>query len=286
MLYGKYETIVSDLGSPVEKLLRTGEFSFVGKTQNVYVPQWQEFYRQLVDNYIRNREPVGPLVLAKLKKFAAGETNPEKDFKSFARRAVSYVFEICHNELTLAENFFQDGVSWNKDGELAEKIEHNRFSHLATLHTFLTPYLSNGDLTRACNLISWLEATYLTSNDGEFETDRKRDAQRLTAHVLLEKHLWPLSDGLFLKAAAAIEHFKPSPDDLRVTDTTARPGTSDSKASAKTVVTEGESSEGNHSFVTPGMANAYPTVKTAVKLLVMYNDRVYDRPVSFNYLYF
>ncbi|CAG8982459.1 hypothetical protein HYALB_00009953 [Hymenoscyphus albidus] len=283
LLYGKYETIVSDLGSPVEKILRTGEFSFAGKTQSVYVPQWQEFYRQLVDNYIKNREPVGPVLTAKLKKLATTEMNAEKDFKYFARRAISYVFEICHNELTLAETFFQDGVSWNKDSELAEKIEQNRFSHLATLHNFLSPYLNNGDLTRACSLITWLEATYLTSNDGDYETDRKRDAQRLTAHVLLEKHLWPLSDGLFLTAAAAIQNFKPTPDDLRITDNSTRPLTSDSKASIKSAATE--SSETAHSFATPGMASAYPTVKTAVKLLVMYNDRVYDRPRTGDVLY-
>ncbi|KAG9230428.1 Sec34-like family-domain-containing protein [Amylocarpus encephaloides] len=285
LLYGKYETIVSDLSTPVEKLLRTGEFAFVDKAHNVYAPHWHEFHKQIIETYIKNREPVGALVSKKLPKFAT-EINPEKDFKSFTRRCVSYVFEICHNELTLAEAFFQDGDHWNKDSESAEKIEQNRFSYLNTLSNFLTPYLSNGDLARACNLISWLEATYLTSSDGEYDEDRKRDAQRLTAHVLLEKHLWPLSDGLFLRAAKEMEFFKPAPEDLRFTKDTTKAGTKVPEKPAEQTPENGlRDGEDNQGFVNPGMSNAFPTVKTAVKLLVMYNDRVYDRPRTGDVLY-
>jgi hypothetical protein len=279
LLYGKYETIVSELGSPVEKLLTTGDFAFEGQ-QAAYVPQWQEFYKQLVDNYVKSREPVSALVAKKLAKFAT-ETSSQNDFKSLARRCVQYVFEVCHNELTLAETFFQDGGHWNKDSELAEKIEQNRFSHLLTLHNFLVPHLSNGDLSRVCNLIGWLEATYLTSGEDEdYDLDRKRDAQKLTAHVLLEKHLWPLSDTLFLKSAKEMEFFKPTQQDLQLTGNQSARGASKGKAPESEVPANGlQNGEESHSFATPGMASAFPTVKTAVKLLVMYNDRVYDRPV-------
>jgi hypothetical protein len=280
LLYGKYETIVNSLGSPVEKLLTTGDFAFEGQ-KAAYVTQWRDFYNQLVDNYIKSREPVSALIAKKLSKFAA-ETSPHKDFRGLARRCVQYVFEVCHNELTLAETFFQDGDHWNKDSELAEKIEQNRFSHLLTLHNFLVPHLRDGDLSLACNLIGWLEATYLMSNEDEdYNMDRKRDSQRLTAHVLLEKHLWPLSDGLFLKAAKGMEFFKPTQQDLQVTGNQSARRANKGKAPELTEASESELQNGDegHSFATPGMENAFPTVKTAVKLLVMYNDRVYDRPV-------
>lgn len=283
LLYGKYETVISDLGPQVEKLLKSAEFPLSDnsgpKSSSAITQQWPEFYKQVVDTYIKSREPVGPLVLKSLRKFAASDPKPETDFKSFARRCIQYVFDICYNELTLVEKFFQDGPNWNKDAELAEKIEENRFSHLATLFTFLTPYLSNGDLTRICGLTSWLEANYLTSNE-DFDSDRTREAQKLTAHVLLDKHLWPLSDALFLKAAAEIEHFKPSPENLKINIQPAASPASENEAVPKSEPLDTDAHRDAHTRASPGMSSAYPTVKTAVKLLVMYNDRVYDRPVS------
>jgi hypothetical protein len=280
LLYGRYETIVSELGPQLEKVLKTTEFTFNNasdsKHQSPYVQQWHELYRQLVDVYIKSREPVGPLVLKNLRKFAASEPKPEADFKSFARRCVQYVFDICHNELTLVEKIFQDGPHWNKSSELLEKLEQNRLSHVTTLSTFLTPFLSNGDLASICTLTGWLETVYLTSNEGDMDNDQSREIGKLTAHVLLDKHLWPLSDALFLNAAKEIEHYKPTPDDLKVSNRPASP--IEGKRSA--IDNKARDGQDAPSLASPGMSNAFPTVRTAVKLLVMYNDAVYDRPVS------
>ncbi|TVY78118.1 Conserved oligomeric Golgi complex subunit [Lachnellula suecica] len=285
LLYGRYETIISELGSQLEKVLRTSEFAFndslPSKRTSPYVQQWHELYRQLVEIYIKSREPVGPLVLKNLRKFAASDPKLEIDFKSFARRCVQYVFDICHNELSLVEKIFQDGPHWNKSSELLEKLEQNRLSHVTTLSTFLTPYLSNGDLSRICTLTGWLETVYLTPSDGDMEVDESKEIGKLTAHVLLDKHLWPLSDALFLKAAAEIEHYKPTPDDLKVTNRPASP------IEGKKVPMDAKLQESKdaHSLASPGMSNAFPTVRTAVKLLVMYNDAVYDRPRTGDVLY-
>lgn len=280
LLYGRYETIISELGPQLEKVLKTSEFAFNNapnsKVQSPYVPQWHELYRQLVEVYIKSREPVGPLVLKNLRKFATSDPKPEVDFKSFARRCVQYVFDICHNELNLVEKTFQDGPYWNKSNELLEKLETSRLSHVTTLSTFLTPYLSNGDLTRICTLTGWLEAVYLTPADGDMEIDQTKEVEKLTAHVLLDKHLWPLSDTLFLKAAAEIEHYKPTPDDLKITS---RPASPQAEKNSP-LDTKAQVNQDTLSIASPGMASAFPTVRTAVKLLVMYNDAVYDRPVS------
>ena len=280
LLYGRYETVISDLGPQLERILRTAEFAFndVSNSNNSspYIQQWHELYRQLVEIYIKSREPVGPLVLKNLRNFAANVPKPDTDFKSFARRCVQYVFDICHNELNLVEKVFQDGPHWNKSSQLLERLEQNRLSHVTTLSTFLTPYLSNGDLTHICTLTSWLETVYLTPADGDLDGDQSKEVRKLTAHVLLDKHLWPLSDTLFLKAAAEIEHYKPTPDDLKITSEPSSPvedkrSTLDSKA---------HDDQDTPSLASPGMSSAFPTVRTAVKLLIMYNDAVYDRPVS------
>jgi len=279
LLYGRYETIISELGPQLEKVLRTAEFAFNNasnsKNPSPYAQQWHELYRQLVEIYIKSREPVGPLVLKNLRKFAANDPKPDADFKSFARRCVQYVFDICHNELNLVEKIFQDGPHWNKSSKLLERLEQNRLSHVTTLSTFLTPYLSSGDLTRICNLTGWLETVYLTPTDGDIDGDQSKEVGKLTAHVLLDKHLWPLSDTLFLKAAAEIEHYKPTSDDLKITSKPASPVEKKSALSSKT-----HESPETPSLASPGMSSAFPTVRTAVKLLVMYNDAVYDRPVS------
>ena len=288
LLYGKYETILSNLGSPIKKLLKTTEFAFgeIGsKSRSSYIGQWHELYRQLLESYIKAREPVGPQVLKNLRKFAVTDPKPDTDFKSFARRCVQYVFDICHNERALLESFFQDGPlladyqdlsPWNKSGDYADKLEENRVSHLATLHNLLTPYLSNGDLQRICGLISWLETMYMATNDEDLENDRSREDRRATAQALLSKHLWPLSDALFLKAATEIQYFKPSQDDLNFTIKPAA-------AFADEKTANGHGVDGKvqiYDSRTSTVSNAFPTVKTAVKLLVMYNDGVYDRPVS------
>lgn len=272
LLYGRYETVISELGSPLETILKTSEFAFNDtKHQSPYIPQWQELWKQLADAYIKSREPVGPLVLKNLRKFTTSDPKPEADFKSFARRCVQYIFDICHNELNLQEKTFQDGPHWNKSPELLEKLEQNRLSHVTTLSTLLTPYLSNGDLTRICTLTGWLEAVYLAPGDVDMDSDRSKEVGKLTAHVLLDKHLWPLSDSLFLKAAAEMEHYKPTPDDLKLKNRPASPV--DEKKPA-------DENKDSPAFASPAMSSAFPTVRTAVKLLIMYNDAVYDRPVS------
>ena len=193
----------------------------------------------------------------------------------FVRRCVQYVFDICNNELKLMNKFFHDGplaaeypesVAWNIYGDYTQKLEQNRLSHLKILHNFLAPYLSNGDLHRICDLVNWLETMYLGPGEGDedYEAPPEHNA---AAHALLHEYLWPLSDTLFIQAASGIQHFKPTPEDLKIM---ARPVTKEANGDEQ--VTTG-----------PSLTNAFPTVKTAVGLLVMYNDSMYDRPVIFHH---
>ena len=289
LLYGKYENIMSNLGSQVERLLTTTEFAFGqdgdGKVAAPFIQQWHELFRQVLDAYFKSREPVGPLILKNLRKLAAKDPKPETDFKSFARRCAQYVFDICNNEWTLIERFFEGGplfaeypglLHGDKQVDYAEKLDENRLSHLTTLHNFLAPYLNGGDLQRICDFTNWLETMYLNS-DGDLDAEIIRGDRRSTVQALLNKHLWPLSDSLFLKAAKDIQYFKPSQEDLTLTKTiiTGRRGSSNHATSTAEIDQQIFDSH------TPPVSNAFPTVKTAVKLLVMYNDGAYDRPVSF-----
>ena len=117
----------------------------------------------------------------------------------------------------------------------------------------------------------------MTLNDEEAIADDPRDDRRWIAQALLVNYLWPSLDALFIKAAAEIEHFKPSQEDLRFA-TKYIPLAGERKKSATGHT--GTENPDDPDIDTPTVLNAYPTVRSAVKLLVMYNEGSYDRPVS------
>lgn len=293
LMYGRYESVAEDLEPPLKAILNSGEFALGQKGDKTnrasYIEQYHELYKQLVDAFLRCREPVGQLLLKNLKQFAATEPKPEIDFNLFSRRCVQHVLDICYHELELAVKFFHHGPILAEYPELnltssscnyVESLEQSRLSHVKSLHNFLTPYLSNGDLHRVCDLVNWLENKYLTSVEGGEENDSPQEYQSCV-QVLLNDHLWPLSDTLFINAAIEIEHFKPSPNDLKISVFTAQPLV-DETSKAKIGKSEElgvQIGQDTHEPVLT-VANAYPTVKTAVRLLIMYNDNMYDRPVS------
>lgn len=292
LLYGKYESARENLGHSIERLLTTDEFAF-GRRGDVdrtpYIQQWHNLYQQLLESYIRSRDPVGPLVLKNLQNFSTTSPLPDKEFQLFARRSVQYVFDTCQNELKLAAKFFQNGplmadyppppIPWNMPNAYLEKLEESCLSHVKILHGFLTPYLSNGDLHRVCDLVTWLGDTFISA---EAHEDESRDGQRLAAQVLLGTHLWPLADQLFIMEAKKLEHFKPSPEDLRIVSPNA-PKLSNEKAiptSGLRVDTAALKPLEESTSVEAGVSNAFPTVKTAVSLLVLYNESMHERTVS------
>lgn len=288
LLYGKYETAYESFGLPLQKFLKSAEFAFGqkgdAKASSPYVHQYHELYNQLVNAFLKSREPVGTLVIKNLKKFAATE-KPETDFESFARKCIQHVLDVSHNEQKLVTQFFQNGPlladyqpleAYTKSNEYAGKLENNILSHLETLHSYLLPYMSSGDLQRICDLVNWLETMYMTSSDDDLGNEQIGDRRRSIVQALLSKHLWNSLDALFLKTAKEIEQFKPTQEDLRVT-AKAKIITHETKRSSSC---EGLGGVELHGSQAPLISNAYPTVKTAVKLLVMYNEGVYDRPVS------
>jgi hypothetical protein len=228
LLYGKYDSLAESLEPQIKKLLCSAEYAFGRKgdtrSRSPYVSEYHELFRQITEAYLKGREHVGPLVLKNLRHYSTREPKPEKDFQLFARRCVQYVFEICRNEMQLIDKFFFDGpilIDYSGGessvvlGNYADKLEENRLSHVNTLHAFLIPYLSNGDLHRICDLQNWLETAYLGHIDNEEERISPHNVHRPTAQFLLSKLLWPLSDTLFIKAASEFEHYKPSAVDLK-----------------------------------------------------------------------
>lgn len=298
LMYGRYESLAEDLDPPLKTLLNSAEFAFGQKGDKVpresYIERYHELYKQLVDAFLRSREPVGQLLLKNLKKFADSDPKPDTDFNLFSRRCVQDVLDVCHHELELAIKFFHHGPILSEYPELKargtygnyiESLEQNRLSHIRSLHTFLTPYLSNGDLHRVCDLVNWLENKYLISVEGGDENDSPQE-YKTCAQVLLSEYLWPLSDSLFIKAAMEIEHFKPSPDDLKLSTSKAQhiyneanKGITGKSENAKVQIGQEAHEPGST------VASAYPTVKTAVRLLIMYNDNMYDRPKKGDVLY-
>jgi conserved oligomeric Golgi complex subunit 3 len=290
LLYGKFEAIIEKLGSPLDKLLHTSEFAFGrnddGVNRSAYIQQWHDLYKQLVDAFLKSREPLAPLVLKNLRKLTANEPKSDTEFERFARSSVQYVFDICRNELKLVETFFGSGPilaqysARNMQYSYMDTLEQNRLSHVKTLHSALAPYLSSGDLRRVVDLVNWVETMCLAPVDDEEESEFPNESDKSAAHVLLSDHLWPLSDTLFIKAASDLELFKPTPDNLKIEISN---DTSHADESGK--VNTGDDPKvqiGNATHADPAVSSAYPTVKTAVSLLIMYNDSKYDRPVSYS----
>lgn len=296
LMYGRYESVVADLDPPLKTILNSREFAFgsggVDAKRGPHIERYLGLYKQLVESFIRSRDPVGQLLLKNLKKFASSDPTPDTDFNLFARRCVQHVLDICRHESDLTRKFFQDGPVlpdhsdsdlWDTNCNYAEALERNRLSHIKTLHTFLIPYLSNGDLHRVCDLVNWLENKYLTPVEGGEENDSPQE-HKSCAQALLGDYLWPLSDTLFIQAATEIEQFKPTPNDLKIP--TLAP--SSQTVQSKTANNPDLSAPINQNTHEPGStaASAYPTVKIAVRLLVMYNDNMYDRPVSLQISFF
>ncbi|KAE9369624.1 Sec34-domain-containing protein [Stipitochalara longipes BDJ] len=295
LLYGKFEQILDDRGPQLKRLLQTQEFAFGHekdkRDRHSYFEQYHSLYSQIAQIYLKSRDQVGPVVLKNLRKFAGTDSIPEVDFETLGRRSVQYVLDTCHNEQSLMTRFFNSGpllleypsmIPLNKAAKYAERLEENVLSHLANLNTFLAPHLGHADLPRICKLVDWLETTYMPSNDEDSDADQPEDDRRWIAQVLLSKYLWPTLDSLFIKAAGEIEHFKPSQEDLRFT-TKYIPLAGERKKSSN-AQSAAEKSE-DPDTPTPTVLNAYPTVQTAVKLLVMYNEGSYDRPRNGDVLY-
>jgi conserved oligomeric Golgi complex subunit 3 len=289
LLYGKFEKILEDRGLQLKKFLQSQEFAF-GREDDTqarrsYVQHYHSLYNEILQAYLKCREQVPPMVLKNLRRLGPSDPIPDADFEALARRSVQYVLDICHNEQALMLKFFHDGpllteyygmTFWNKTANYAERLQDSALAHLGNLNTFLTAHLNHGDLQRICYLVNWLETTYMSSGDEESDEDQPADDRRWIAQVLLSKYLWPAMDSLFIKAAGEIEHFKPSQEDLRFS-TKYIPLAGERKKSS-IGQTAGQRSD-DPDLQTPTVLNAYPTVQTAVKLLVMYNEGSYDRPV-------
>jgi hypothetical protein len=290
LLYGNYEGILDSLGPQLERFLGTAEYAFGTKLdrhhRSPYVRQYHETFRQITEAWLKGREPVALLVSKNLRLFTTTDPKPETDFQLFAHRCVQHVFDICQHEAKLTDKFFIDGPilaeysgpePWTVMANYSEKLEQNRLSHIKTLHTSLTTYLSNGDLHRICDLVNWLETTYMGPVDSEEDRDSAQHVHRFTAQVLLTEYLWPLSDALFIKAARELEFFKPSADDLKIGGLSSEES---KQPNALQKVDTNIKVANDPPMPAVPISTAYPTVTTAVSLLVMYNDSVYDRPVS------
>jgi hypothetical protein len=291
--YGNFESIPENLGLQIQKLLQTAKYAFGSSgdvhTRSPYARLYHDLYAQITQTYLNGRSHVGPLVLRNLQIIASNELQPGIEFQIFARSGVQYVFEVCRNELRLIERLFIEGPiladysnaapPWNNVANYADLLEKDRLSHVKTLHDFLSPHLINRDLKRISKLVNWLETKYLGTMENDQERDSSQDVHRQAAQLLLSEHVWPLMDKLFIKAAQELQFFKPSANDLKI---------GGSPSEKPKVPNENQKDADNpiaHGSQAPAPpeadSNAYPTVKTAVYLLLTYNESEYDRPVSY-----
>ncbi|RDW67965.1 hypothetical protein BP6252_09361 [Coleophoma cylindrospora] len=289
LLYGSFENVLNDLGDQVETLLTGTEFTFREDSgTKAYHQSYHHIFEQILDDWIRSRQIVGTVVQKNLQKFASNQakqksaadsSTADSDFQSLSRRCIQYAFEMSDNERKLLDRIFQDGpflARYTRNGaQYAEKLEQNCLSHTTTLFNFLKPHLNTGTMSQICDLVSWVETTYLLDGYEDMDHGGRRystreDTEEYLRHLaqfLLNEHLWDLQDSLFLAAAADLQSFKPTPEDLKIKGAPANPGLGDKVADPETLAGL-------------GLTKAYPTVKIAVNLLVMYNDTKHERPLQ------
>lgn len=291
LLYGSYENVVKDLGDQVQNILTTNEFVF-GEDAKAYQQSYNHLFERILDDWIKSRLVVGTVVQKNLQKFAknqqkqkseVGQADFDSDYQSFARRCIQYVFEICDNERKLLNRIFLDGPFLSKQNsqgsrdpyvQYAEKLERSCMTHVTTLFNFLRPNLSSGTLHQLRDLVNWVETMYVVDMNDDMERgsrytlrEESEDYLHLLAQFFLEEHLWDLQDSLFLKAAADLQQFKPSAVDLKVNGAVPSPDLADKVADHQTLAGL-------------GLTKAFPTVKVAVNLLVMYNDNKFEQPLK------
>lgn len=290
LVYGRFKTAKDSLSAPLKAILDTTEFAFQqnglrdGVNRSPHVALYRETFDKLIQSYLQSRSLVRKLVSETLKQYSSGNPSPSTDFQAFARKCILFVLEICDNEDILACHFFVGGAlmgdrqastarqeAWDMTSRYADELMKESRLHLATLLNFLEPYLRNGNLNRICGISTWLKSTFVAT---DVVYSKKDNGKRNAAQAFLSDHLWPLADELFIKTASEIANFKPSTTDLKTTNLnqpvagTKRPGSSGSGDHLSTGAS-----------AIPGILYAYPTVKTAVDLLLLYSESMHESTV-------
>lgn len=270
-------SIASSKSEAVRHALAYSRFGELMQTSDSLIPNIQTVIRKVYDEYgqpisgiadeiygntarnlfrsyfsVRDRD-LRPMVQHDIDEFK--RELKERSMETASRNLVNQSFERAFNETNLFARIFGLDLQWSSDAESVYTVLKTSTQRSSlTNPTNLTPLAThlqvamqaNNSLAATSNVVAWLMNEYLVFDydDGEEEESPfAKQCRELTARLLVE-HLWVFTDNAF---------------DTEVSKTISKTALKDEELRIGPVV-DGVSS-----------SNAYPPVKKALELLVMYD---------------
>jgi conserved oligomeric Golgi complex subunit 3 len=212
-----------------------------------------EIYSNTANNifqaYIAARDrDLRPIIQHDLETFK--KESKDASIETASRNFVKQSFERSYNEAMLFAKIFAVEPHYSTDPTSAFVTlkSHQRVMVNATnvvpIANSLQSALQSAELQTICNILGWITNEYLVSDYEEEESAFSRHCQELAARLLAE-HLWLFTDAAFeAEIGKSISKVTVLPDALKIGP-----------------VTDGVAS-----------SNAYPPVKRALELLVMFDQ--------------
>ncbi|KAK3376730.1 Sec34-like family-domain-containing protein [Lasiosphaeria ovina] len=252
LAYGRFEDTLMESYSLIPNVQRVTRSAYDQNGQPVLGPSF-DTYSNTANNLfqaycaLRDRD-LKPIVQHDLDTFKTEAK--ESSIDTAARNFVKQCFERSYNEAALFRKVFSIDPQYSTDARSAFTAlkAHQRSlvtgTNIAPIATTLQLMLQTNDLRTICNLVGWMTNEYLLLDYDEDETPFTRHCRELTARLLTE-HLWTFTDAFFeAEIAKSISRAVVAPDALRIGP-----------------VVNGD-----------GASNAFPIVKQAVELLVLFDQ--------------
>ncbi|KAK4242931.1 Sec34-like family-domain-containing protein [Achaetomium macrosporum] len=173
----------------------------------------------------------------------------KESIETAARNFVKQCFERSYNEASLFTRIFSVDTQFSMDpNSVFAALKSQRSvltgSNVAPIATSLQSVLQSSELQTICNLVGWITNEYLLPEYDDDETPFVGRCRELAARLLAE-HLWTFTDAAFeAEVAKSISKATVTADALKIGP-----------------VTNGDIS-----------SNAFPPVKRALELLVMFDQ--------------
>lgn len=265
LAYGRFEEMILDSYSlipNIQKVVLQAYDRGGNRKSGSCVDMYSNTANNLLRTYLASRDrDLRPLSQADRDSFK--EECKEASVETACRSFVKQCFERSHNEALLFARVFGIEPHYSLEAESAFAIVKAHRSdavsgvNVAPMATALQAAFiptTPGDLQALCAVLGWLAAEYLADDAADYYDDDDEDRAGETAPAamhrrevairLLAEHLWPFADGLFeAEIVRSITKAPIVPDALKI-----EPAVNGAASS-----------------------NAYPPVKQALNLLIMFD---------------
>jgi hypothetical protein len=252
LAYGRFEEMLSESYSliPNVKKVMLSAYDHVGNPrQGDLFGIYSNTASNLCQSYLTVRDrDLKPIAQHDLDMFKA-ETK-EASVETAARNFIKQNFERSYSEASLFSAVFALEVQYSNDANSVfatlKSVQRSLVNgvNIAPLASHLQAALQPTGLSTICNVVGWVTNEYLTFEQDDEDTLETRHYREITARLLIE-HLWTFTDsGFEAEITKSITKAPIAPEQLKIGP-----------------VTNGVSS-----------SNAYPPVKQAVELLVMFDQ--------------